>query len=266
MDVAYPDTVVGTDSHTTMVNGLSVLGWGVGGIEAEAGHARPADVDDAAGSDRLQAHRQAQGRPHRDRPRAHRRRRCCARAAWSASSSSSSAPASRICRSPTAPRSATWRRNMARPAASRRSTTTPSPISSDTGRPAERGRAGRGLRQGAGHVPHQDHAGPDVHRHAQARSRHRRAVARRPEAPAGPRRAQGREGGLRRLDGEGIQQGRRDEQARAGRRPQARSRPWRRGDRGHHLLHQHVEPERDDRRRPAGAQGARPRASPPSRG
>ncbi len=34
--LAYPDTVVGTDSHTTMVNGLSVLGWGVGGIEAEA--------------------------------------------------------------------------------------------------------------------------------------------------------------------------------------------------------------------------------------
>src|SRR5690242_7008868 len=35
-EIAYPDTVVGTDSHTTMVNGLSVLGWGVGGIEAEA--------------------------------------------------------------------------------------------------------------------------------------------------------------------------------------------------------------------------------------
>ena len=34
--IAYPDTVVGTDSHTTMVNGLGVLGWGVGGIEAEA--------------------------------------------------------------------------------------------------------------------------------------------------------------------------------------------------------------------------------------
>ncbi len=33
---AYPDTLVGTDSHTTMINGLSVLGWGVGGIEAEA--------------------------------------------------------------------------------------------------------------------------------------------------------------------------------------------------------------------------------------
>jgi aconitate hydratase len=36
VEVAYPDTLVGTDSHTTMVNGLGVLGWGVGGIEAEA--------------------------------------------------------------------------------------------------------------------------------------------------------------------------------------------------------------------------------------
>jgi aconitate hydratase len=35
-DIAYPDTLVGTDSHTTMINGLGVLGWGVGGIEAEA--------------------------------------------------------------------------------------------------------------------------------------------------------------------------------------------------------------------------------------
>jgi aconitate hydratase A / 2-methylisocitrate dehydratase len=36
-DVYYPDSVVGTDSHTTMINGLGVVGWGVGGIEAEAG-------------------------------------------------------------------------------------------------------------------------------------------------------------------------------------------------------------------------------------
>ncbi|MCR8546329.1 aconitate hydratase AcnA [Salipiger sp. P9] len=36
LEVAYPDTLVGTDSHTTMVNGAAVLGWGVGGIEAEA--------------------------------------------------------------------------------------------------------------------------------------------------------------------------------------------------------------------------------------
>src|SRR6266849_7063950 len=35
--VTYPDTLVGTDSHTTMINGLGIVGWGVGGIEAEAG-------------------------------------------------------------------------------------------------------------------------------------------------------------------------------------------------------------------------------------
>ena len=34
--VLYPDTLVGTDSHTTMINGVGVVGWGVGGIEAEA--------------------------------------------------------------------------------------------------------------------------------------------------------------------------------------------------------------------------------------
>jgi aconitate hydratase len=34
--LVYPDSVVGTDSHTTMINGLGVVGWGVGGIEAEA--------------------------------------------------------------------------------------------------------------------------------------------------------------------------------------------------------------------------------------
>jgi aconitate hydratase len=35
--VYYPDSLVGTDSHTTMINGLGIVGWGVGGIEAEAG-------------------------------------------------------------------------------------------------------------------------------------------------------------------------------------------------------------------------------------
>jgi aconitate hydratase len=36
-EISYPDTLVGTDSHTTMINGLGIVGWGVGGIEAEAG-------------------------------------------------------------------------------------------------------------------------------------------------------------------------------------------------------------------------------------
>jgi aconitate hydratase len=47
---AYPDTLVGTDSHTPMVNGVSVLGWGVGGIEAEAAVLGQPDLDaDAQG-------------------------------------------------------------------------------------------------------------------------------------------------------------------------------------------------------------------------
>ncbi|MBI5629313.1 MAG: aconitate hydratase AcnA [Elusimicrobia bacterium] len=49
---AYPDTVIGTDSHTTMINGLGVLGWGVGGIEAEAamlGQAMPMLIPEVVG-------------------------------------------------------------------------------------------------------------------------------------------------------------------------------------------------------------------------
>ena len=50
--IVYPDTLVGTDSHTTMVNGLAVLGWGVGGIEAEAamlGQPQPMVIPDVIG-------------------------------------------------------------------------------------------------------------------------------------------------------------------------------------------------------------------------
>ena len=65
--IAYPDTLVGTDSHTTMVNGLAVLGWGVGGIEGRGGDARPADFDAAARCHRLQALRPAPRRRDRDR-------------------------------------------------------------------------------------------------------------------------------------------------------------------------------------------------------
>ena len=67
---AYPDTLVGTDSHTTMVNGLGVVGWGVGGIEAEAAHARPADLDADPRGARLPADRPAAGGRDGDRPRA----------------------------------------------------------------------------------------------------------------------------------------------------------------------------------------------------
>ncbi len=72
-DLAYLDSCVGTDSHTTTVNGLGVLGWGVGGIEAEAAmlgqpcHAR-------AARRRLQAHRIHSGRRHRHRRGPHHHR------------------------------------------------------------------------------------------------------------------------------------------------------------------------------------------------
>ena len=73
---AYPDSVVGTDSHTTMINGLGVLGWGVGGIEAErpaAGRARhlyPADQlsDRAARHGTAAHHAVALSRRRADRP------------------------------------------------------------------------------------------------------------------------------------------------------------------------------------------------------
>ena len=66
---AYLDTLVGTDSHTTMINGLGVLGWGVGGIEAEDSHAGPADLDAPAAGARLQARRRAARGLNGHRPR-----------------------------------------------------------------------------------------------------------------------------------------------------------------------------------------------------
>ena len=89
---AYPDTLVGTDSHTTMINGLGVLGWGVGGIEAEAamlGQPMSMLIPQVVGF-KLDG-RAARGRD-RDRPRADRHADAAQEAAWSASSSSSSGP------------------------------------------------------------------------------------------------------------------------------------------------------------------------------
>ena len=58
--VAYPDTCVGTDSHTTMINGLSVLGLGRRRHRGGSGHAWPAGFHADPGSHRLQADRQAE--------------------------------------------------------------------------------------------------------------------------------------------------------------------------------------------------------------
>ena len=68
---AFPDTLVGTDSHTTMINGLGILGWGVGGIEAEAamlGQPITMLIPEVVG---FRAERQAPRRRHRHGPGAH---------------------------------------------------------------------------------------------------------------------------------------------------------------------------------------------------
>ena len=65
---AFPDTLVGTDSHTTMVNALSVLGWGVGGIEAEAAMLGPADIHADPRGRRLSLHWRSEGGRDRHRP------------------------------------------------------------------------------------------------------------------------------------------------------------------------------------------------------
>ena len=93
--VAVPDSLVGTDSHTTMINGLGVVGWGVGGIEAEAvmlGQPLYMLMPEVVG---FELTGRLGRRRDRHRPGADRHRRSCASRAWSASSSSFSAPACR---------------------------------------------------------------------------------------------------------------------------------------------------------------------------
>ena len=117
---AYPDTLYGTDSHTTMVNGLGILGWGVGGIEAEAamlGQPIAMLIPDVIGF-RLTG-KLPEGATATDLVltvtqmlRAQGRGR---ESSWS-----SSGPGWISSASPTARPSATWRRNMAPPAASSR--------------------------------------------------------------------------------------------------------------------------------------------------
>ena len=125
--------------------------------------------------------------------------------------------------------------------------------------PRQRRQDRRGLCQEAGPVALQEVARAGVHRHAVARSRRRRAQPGRPQAPAGPRAARPGGPAVRRQHGEGVRaQGRRQAHQVRGRR--LRPRPRRRGDRRHHLLHQHLEPLRHAGRRPDRAQRRQARA------
>ncbi len=279
---AYPDTLVGTDSHTTMINGLGVLGWGVGGIEAEAAMlGQPISMLMPAGG-RLPAHRRAAERRHRDRSRADRHADA-ARAGRGRQVRRVLRPRARIAvGSPIAPPSPTWRRSTAPPAASSRSTRATLALPAPH-RPRRRAdRAGRGLHEGAGTLPRRGEPGGRVQLDsARARPRHGRALPRRSATAAGPRAA--RRGASRLVRARAadvmLRSSRgRDASARARRRRRRRGRTGGGsrsveagganytlrarlgGDRRDHQLHQHLEPVGDDRRRPAGEEGGRARA------
>ena len=215
-NLAYPDTLVGTDSHTTMINGLGVLGWGVGGIEAEAAMlGQPMSMlipqvlgfkltgELPRGGDR---HRPRADR-HRDAARARRRRQV------------RRVPRRRPGR-PAAGRPGHDRQHVPRVRLDlrhlpdrRRDAALPGVL-----RPPRRAdRAGRGLRQGAGALARRELRGADVLGHDRARPRRGRAEHRRPQAAAGPRLA---DRVARRLpDGAGRPA------ARRGRRRRRRGRP-----------------------------------------
>ncbi len=186
---AFPDTVVGTDSHTTMINGLAVLGWGVGGIEAEAamlGQPISMLIPEVIGfrvTGKL-ARRRDRNRPraHRDADAAQERRSRQIRRILRARSGRDGARRPRDDRQHGA---RIWRDLRLLPhrrrdlALSRRH------------RPQARARRpGREIRQGARPVPHAQEPRSRLYRHAEPRSGKRRAEPRRPAPAAGSRRPQ----------------------------------------------------------------------------
>ncbi len=187
---AYPDTLVGTDSHTTMVNGLGVLGWGVGGIEAEAamlGQPMSMLIPQVIGV-RLDGEL-PEGATATDLVLTVTE----LLRATGVVGKFVEFYGPGVARLPLADRATIG--NMSPEFGS---TCAIFPIDAETlryleftGPPAGARRAGRGLRQGAGPLARRGQRGADVHRHRRARPRQRRAVDRRPAPAAGPRLADG---------------------------------------------------------------------------
>ncbi len=283
--LAYPDTLVGTDSHTTMINGLGVLGWGVGGIEAEAAMlGQPVSMlvpqvvgfkltgslpEGATATDLVLTVTQML-----------RKKGVVGKFVEYYGSGLAGLPLAD-------------RATIANMAPEYGATCGLFPIDAETlryleltGPAAGLDHAGRGLRQGAGDVPHGRLAGGRVFRHARAGPFDRRAEPGRPAAPPGPGAAARREdvvpdGPQRAAVGPAHQaavrrllagpravrlRGRRDGDRR--RRAGSRGDDGNAGtdharlgrDRGDHELHQYFEPFGDGRGGPAGQEGRRERA------
>ena len=182
--VAYPDTLVGTDSHTTMVNGLAVLGWGVGGIEAEAamlGQPVSMLIPEVVG---FKLTGRDDGRHHGHRPRAQGR----ADAAQAGRGEQVRRILRRRARPPAAGRPRHHRQHGPR---IRRHLRLLPDRRRDPALPAQdrprRGphRAGRSLCQGQRHVARRRTMTRSIPRHAASRHGRDRSRHFRPEAPAG---------------------------------------------------------------------------------
>ena len=274
--VAYPDTLVGTDSHTTMVNGLGVVGWGVGGIEAEAamlgqpssmlipqvlGFRLTGAMPKGADGHRPGAH------DHRDAAQARRRRqvrRVLRRGAERADDRRPRDARQHVSR---------VRRDRGDFPDRRHDARLPAP--DRTRRVA--GGAGRAVRDGAGTLPHVGQSRRDLLGDDRPRSVVDRAESGRTEASAGSRVARQRQDGV--PGGAAVDAGAGQRIRWHGGAPRRRSRRWRcrragrrdaRSRRGrdcrHHQLHEHLEPERDDRRGARREEGRGTRSDAASRG
>ncbi len=256
VEVAYPDTLVGTDSHTTMVNGLAVLGWGVGGIEAEAamlGQPLSMLLPEVIGF-RLDGELR-EGVTATDLvltvTQMLRKKGVVGKFV------EFFGPGLNVM-------SVADRATLANMAPEYGATCGLFPIDVQTlaylktsGRKPSRIALVEAYAKAQGTYRTRLYAGAGLHRHARTQPRRSDAVARGPEAPAGPRRAGRRQGELRACDDERIQEERRALRTLQGRGDELRSRQRRRRHRRHHLVHQHLEPERDDRGRPPRPQRSR---------
>ena len=252
--VAYPDTFVGTDSHTTMVNGLGVLGWGVGGIEAEAamlGQPVSMLIPEVVGF-RLSG-QLSEGITATDLvltvTQMLRQKGVVGRFVEFYGPGLDNLPLAD-------------RATIGNMAPEYGATCGFFPIDERTidylrltGRDEHRIALVRAYAQAQGLWRDASSPEPLFTDTLELDMSTHRAVARRPEAAAGSSAAERRRRPVQRRARRHLQEGERP--ARGGRRRELRLRQWRRRDRGDHQLHQHLQPLGADRRRPRRPQGAR---------